>query len=134
MLNVPVLNRRVVKNELIRLEDIKWIQTPSERVQQDIVMHAEDIVGKTPKRGLRSGSPIRNSDVQHPILVKKGSLVTIVLQTPLMILTSQGRAIENGSNGDVIRITNTQSNKIVQAVVTAAGVASITPASHMALN
>ena len=133
MLNLPVLNRRVLKNEMIRAEDVKWIRTPSDRVQQDIVMHIDDLVGKTPKRGLRAGSPIRSSDVRRPILIKKGSLVTMILKTPLMTLTSQGKAVENGSDGDVIRITNTQSNKIVQAVVTGSGVASITPASHLAM-
>lgn len=134
ILDVPVLNRRVLKNELIRSEDIDWIRTPSERVQHDIVMHLDDLVGKTPKRGLRAGYPIRSSDVRRPILVKKGSLVTMVLKTPLMTLTSQGKAIDEGSDGDVIRITNTQSNKVVQAVVSGAGMVAITPASHLAMN
>ncbi len=134
MLNLPVLTRRMLKNELIRSEDIKWIKTPSQRVQHDIITHLEDLVGKTPKRGLRAGFPIRSSEVRRPILVKKGSLVTMLLKTRLMTLTSQGRAIDNGSDGDVVRITNTQSNNVVQAVVTGSGIVSITPASHLAMN
>jgi len=134
ILNIPVLNRRVLKGEVIRSEDIEWIKTPSERVQRDIVMQPADLVGKTPKRGLQSGSPVRSSDVQRPIIIKKGSLVTMILQTPVMTLTSQGQAIEDGSDGDVIRLTNTQSNTIVQAVVSGPGVVSITPASHLAMN
>jgi flagella basal body P-ring formation protein FlgA len=134
MLNIPVLNRRILKNEMIMPEDIKWVKSPSKRVQNDIILHVDDLIGKTPKRGLRAGAPIRSSEVQRPILVEKGSLVTMVLKTPLMVLTSQGRAVDPGANGDVIRITNTQSKKVVQAVVTAAGVASITPASKMAAN
>jgi len=134
MLNIPVLNRRVLKNEMIMVEDIKWVKSPSKRVQNDIILHVDDLIGKTPKRGLRADALIRISEVQRPILVEKGSLVTMVLKTPLMVLTSQGRAVDPGANGDVIRITNTQSNKVVQAVVTAAGIASITPASQMAVN
>ncbi len=134
MLSLPVLNRRVLKDELIRPEDIDWIRTPSERIQEDTVLYADDLVGKTPKRGLRAGYPIRSADVRRPILVKKGSLVTMILKSPLMTLTSQGRAAEDGADGDVIRIKNTQSNKVVQAVVTGSGIASITPASHLAMN
>ena len=134
MLDIPVLNRRILKNEIIIVEDIKWVKSPSKRVQNDIILHVDDLIGKTPKRGLRAGALIRNSEVQRPILVEKGSLVTMVLKTPLMVLTSQGRAVDPGANGDVIRITNTQSNKVVQAVVSAAGVVSITPASQMAVN
>ena len=134
MLNLPVLNRRILKNELIMADDIIWIKSPSKRVQNDIILHVDDLIGRTPKRGLRAGALIRSSEVQRPILVEKGSLVTMVLKTPLMVLTSQGRAIDPGANGDVIRITNTQSNKVVQAVVYAAGIASITPASQMTMN
>ena len=134
MLNVPVLNRRILKNEVIKPEDITWVKSPSKRVQNDIILHEDNLIGKTPKRGLRAGALIRSSEVQRPILVEKGSLVTMILKTPLMVLTSQGRAVEHGANGDVIRITNTQSNKVVQAVVTAAGIASITPASQMTMN
>ena len=134
MLNIPVLNRRILKNELIKAEDIIWVKSPSKRVQKDIILHPDNLIGKSPKRGLRAGALIRSSEVQRPILVVKGSLVTMVLKTPLMVLTSQGRAIDPGANGDVIRITNTQSKKVVQAVVTAAGVASITPASQVTVN
>lgn len=134
MLNVPVISRRMLRGEVIRSEDIIWIKTPAERVQRDIVMQPGDLIGKTPKRGLRAGAPVRSSDVQRPILVKKGSLVTIILQTPKMTLTSQGQAIDAGSDGDVIRLTNTQSKKVIQAVVSGAGVVSIVPVSHLALN
>ena len=134
MLNVPVLTRRVQKGELIRAEDLDWLRTPSEQVQNDVLMHADDLVGKTPRRGLRAGFPVRNSDVRRPILVRKGSLVTMVLVSPQMTLTAQGKAIDDGSDGDVVRVTNTQSNKVVQAVVTAAGTVSIAPTSQMAMN
>jgi len=134
MLNLPVLSRRMLKNELIRAEDIVWTKSPADRVQNDIILHVDDLIGRTPKRGLRAGALIRSSDVQRPVLVEKGSLVTMILKTPLMVLTSQGRAIDPGADGDVIRITNTQSNKVVQAVVSGSGIASITPASHMAMN
>ncbi len=134
MLNVPVPNRRVLKGELIGSQDIIWIETPSNRVQPNIIMHPDDLIGKTPRRGLRSGSPVRSSDVERPIIIKKGSLVTMVLKTPMMTLTSQGKAIENGSDGDVIRLTNTQSNTVIQAIVSGAGVVTITTVSHLAMN
>jgi flagella basal body P-ring formation protein FlgA len=134
MLNIPVLNRRILKNEVIMVEDVIWVKSPSKRVQNDIILYVDDLIGKTPKRGIRAGALIRSSEIQRPILVEKGSIVTMILKTPLMVLTSQGRAVDPGANGDVIRITNTQSNKVVQAVVSAAGVALITPASQMAVN
>ncbi len=64
---------------------------------------------------------------QDPVVVAKGSLVTIVLKTPTMILTAQGRAVEDGGRGDVIRVMNTRSKKIVEGVVSRPGTVSVEP-------
>ena len=47
----------------------------------------------------------------------KRSLVTILYEVPRMTLTAKGRALEDGSNGEVIRVANTQSNTVVDALV-----------------
>ena len=70
------------------------------------------------KRGLCPEVPIQANSVQHPILVAKGSLVTNILKTPKMILTAQGKALDDGSDGDTVRISNSQSNNIIEAEVT----------------
>ena len=118
---VPVLARRVLSGEIIGKDDIKWIKVRSARLQQDIILNAGDLIGKSPKRGLRGGNPVRTSEVQRPLLVAKRSLVTIVLQAPSMLLMSQGRALEHGSSGDTIRVTNTQSNKVIEAKIIGPG-------------
>jgi flagella basal body P-ring formation protein FlgA len=60
-----------------------------------------------------------NRDFTAPILVRRGAIVTIRLETPNMSLTARGKALENGSAGDVIRVVNLQSNKTIQVEVTA---------------
>ncbi|MHA1597399.1 MAG: flagellar basal body P-ring formation chaperone FlgA [Alphaproteobacteria bacterium] len=134
MLDVPVLKSRVGKDQIIRPDDIKWIEVRAKRIQNDIVTDVDELIGMTSRRGLRPDTPIQISDIQRPLLVKKGGLVTMVLKTPAMILTSQGRALDNGSDGDLIRITNTQSNKTVQAVVTRTGQVRVTSISSLAMN
>lgn len=134
MLNVPVLNRRIGSNQLIRPDDIKWIEVRSRRVQDNVVTSAEELIGMASKRTLRAGAPIQTSDIRRPLLIKKGGMVIMVLKTPYMTLTSQGRALDDGSNGDAIRIKNTQSNKTVQAVVTGAGRARVYSTSSLAMN
>jgi flagella basal body P-ring formation protein FlgA len=59
------------------------------------------------------------SDLQMPVLVAKGKLVTLTLKNRHMLITAQGRALENGAKGDVIRVTNTRSRQTVQGVVIA---------------
>ncbi|HMA14754.1 MAG: flagella basal body P-ring formation protein FlgA [Bacteroidota bacterium] len=45
-----------------------------------------------------------------------------------MQLTAQGRALENGAEGDVVRVMNTSSNTVVSAVVIDSGVVEVVPA------
>ena len=120
VIEVPVLNRRVPKGETITTDDIDWIRLPASQVRRNIIVDENRLIGKTPRRGLRAGQPIRNGDVRAPVVVAKGSLVTMILKTRNMILTSKGRAIENGAIGDTVKIMNTRSKTVVEAVVAGA--------------
>lgn len=132
--DVPVLARRVMSGDIIGEDDIEWIKVRSSRLQRDIILDAGDLVGKSPKRGLRTGRPVRASEVRRPLLVNKNSLVNIVLQAPFMLLTSQGRALEQGSAGDTIRVVNTQSKKVIEAEVIGAGRVTVRTLNAVAMN
>jgi flagella basal body P-ring formation protein FlgA len=118
MVDIPVLTRRIAAGEVLTLDDIRWISVRGETLQKQSILAAEDLVGLTPRRPLRPGVPINAADVQRPVMVSKGDLVVIALQTPQMLLSARGQALSNGSKGDVIRIANIQSRQIVEAMVT----------------
>jgi flagella basal body P-ring formation protein FlgA len=118
---VPVLSRRVLRGEVIDNRDVRWQRVRSSRLPSDVILEPEDLAGFSPKRTLRAGTPIRVAEVQPPVVVSKGALVTLVLDTPSMTLTARGRALEDGGDGDTIRVTNAQSRTTVQGVVTGAG-------------
>ena len=80
------------------------------------------------------GVPVRQTSVRRPILVPKGSLVTIILNAPKMILTAQGKAINAGSEGDTIQVKNTQSNTIVDAEVISSGRVAVRATTILAMN
>ncbi len=132
--DVPVLARRVMSGEIIGEGDIEWIKVRSSRLQRDIILDAGDLVGKSAKRGLRAGKPVRASEVRRPLLVTKSSLVTIILRAPSLLLMSQGRALEHGSDGDTIRVINTQSNKVIEAMVIGPGRVTVRTLDTVALN
>jgi len=75
----------------------------------------------TPKRGIRAGSPIRRADVRRPVMVEKNSLVTIFHKVPNLVLTAQGKALQSGSDGDIVQIKNQRSNQVIEAEVIAPG-------------
>lgn len=115
--SIPVLNRRVARGEIVAEQDVEWIEVQASAVNRNILTDSEDIVGMTPRRYSAPGAPLRSGDFRPPVVVAKGSLVTILLETPAMVLTAQGRAAEDGAQNAVIKVTNTHSRKTVDAVV-----------------
>jgi flagella basal body P-ring formation protein FlgA len=121
LIEVPVLTRSVSPGEQIAAGDVQTVALRAERLNQNYVGNAADLVGRTPKRSIRPGEPVRPSDVQIPIVVRKGELVTIILQTRAIMLTAQATALEDGAVGQAIRVSNTRSKKTLDATVTGPG-------------
>lgn len=131
---IPVLTRHITAYEVITQHDIEWQQVRSDKVSRETAMDLSDLVGMSPKRGLRPGLPVRLSEIAAPLVVSKKSLVTIIFQHPFMTLTAQGRSLQSGAVGDVIRVRNVQSNKIVDAEVIGAGKAVVRSIELLAMN
>lgn len=119
--DVPVLTRHIAADEVISQQDIKWQRVRSDRISRETVMDISGLIGMAPRRGLRPDLPIKTSEILAPLVVPKKSLVTIIFQHPFMTLTAQGRALQSGAVGDVIRVKNVQSDKIVDAEVIGSG-------------
>lgn len=64
---------------------------------------------------------MRARDVMPQRFVTRGSLVTMKIETPYMRMTAQGKAPQDGGIGDVVRLNNTQSNRMVEGIVTGPG-------------
>jgi flagella basal body P-ring formation protein FlgA len=119
VMRIPVLARSMQRGEAIRESDLDFIKQRRGAVGRNTIMDVSRIVGKTPRRYLQTGKPIRITDLRMPILVAKGKLVTLTLKNQHMLITATGKALEDGAKGDVIRVTNTRSRQTVQGVVVA---------------
>ncbi len=125
MTEVPVLRRRIEPGEIIRHEDIDWLRVRTDRLARNALIDVESLLGKSPRRPVRAGEPLLSSELRAPIVVPKNSLITIKLETARMALTAQGRSLESGAKGDVIRVINTKSNRVISAYVIDSGTVSV---------
>jgi len=134
MAEIPVLRRRMNPGEVISRADIDWLSTRADRMAQNSLIELDDIVGLSPRRSIGPGQAIRAGDLEIPVTVAKKSLVTVHLVTANMTLTVRGRAMENGSMGEAIRVMNTKSNSVITAVVRGPGEVEVVTASLAAAN
>lgn len=134
MTQVPVLSRPMRSGDVIGSGDIQYIDMRSGDVSSSLVVSAEKLIGQTPRRGVAALKPISAADVVLPPAVKKGELVTMTLQNSIIQLTAQGRAMQNATVGDVIRVINTSSNQTIEAVVTGDRTVMVRPPSEALVN
>jgi flagella basal body P-ring formation protein FlgA len=78
-------------------------------------------VGRQTRRVLRAGLSMRNDDVRAPILVNKGTTVTMVFDAPGITLTATGKAMSEGGLGETVTVQNPASYRQISAVVTGPG-------------
>jgi flagella basal body P-ring formation protein FlgA len=81
------------------------------------------------RRQLRAGQPLKTADLAKPDLVTRDQTVTLIYQAAGLYLTIRGKALEGGTEGDVINILNLQSKRTVSGVVTGRGQVSISVAT-----
>lgn len=122
---IPVLAHRLESGTVVSAADLDQLDVPEDRVNDTVISDANEIVGHEMRRDTDSGEIIHIHDIASPRCVTRGGLVTLKIQTPFLLLTAQGKAMQDGAQGDVVRVTNTQSNRLVEGVVEAPGIVRI---------
>ncbi|MEI6558994.1 MAG: flagellar basal body P-ring formation chaperone FlgA [Rhodospirillaceae bacterium] len=120
IVEMPVLNRRINPGEVITRADIGWVEFNANQLSGNLAASEADLVNHTPRRSLAVNIPVYLYEVQAPKVVSRGQMVTMVLRSRNMLLTTQGKATQDGAAGEVIRVINTQSNRSVDATVVSA--------------
>lgn len=77
----------------------------------------EELIGKELKKNIRAGQLITLNDVRAQVMVTKGKIVTLSFTKGGIMLSAQGKALENGGLGDTVRVMNLQSKSVVQGTV-----------------
>jgi len=131
IVQIPVLKRTVKSDEIISEEDIIIDNQTSNRIRNNTIKDIGELVGKSPKRTISGGRPIRIDEIAAPIAIKKGSRVTLLYQSGNLAIKTIGEAMENGSKGDLIKVKNIASKSILQGKVESPDIVRITSAENI---
>ncbi|MFD1882571.1 flagellar basal body P-ring formation chaperone FlgA [Paracoccus pacificus] len=111
-----VAARRLPAGTLLSLSDL--------RLDAEVIGGLSDpleIEGKETRVTIYAGRAIRAEDLGPPTLVGRNDLVTMDFATGGLTISTEGRALGRGGQGDVIRVMNLASKNAVSARVTAQG-------------
>ena len=116
--NIPVLKTTVARGETITRNMVTALRVRDDLLTDDMVLRENDLIGMTPRRILRPGTPVEESELAKPVLVKRGDLVTMQLERGPIQITALAKALESGTKDDVIRVMNMDSKRTLEAQIT----------------
>lgn len=119
---IVVLARAIGRGETVRESDILIERQPRSEVASDAVVKTGAAVGQAARRALRAGQTLRPADLMKPDFVTRNDMVTILFEVPGITLTSRGKALASGAEGETVSVLNLQSKRVLHTTVRAPGV------------
>lgn len=112
---IPALAESVVATRTIRAkaliapEDLTLVSAELPGALDD----PHEAVGQEARVSIYAGKPVRPGDLGPPTLVDRNQLVTLIFVAGGLAISTEGRALGRGSEGDEVRVMNLGSRNTV---------------------
>jgi flagella basal body P-ring formation protein FlgA len=128
---VAVLTRDIDRTDMLKSSDVVQERRPKAEVTGEAASR-DRAVGMQLRRPMRAGTPIRVADIAKPEFVSRDQSVTVIYQVPGIYLTTRGKAIDGGAEGDTVSVLNLQTKRTLTGIVTGRGQVTVQGASQSA--
>lgn len=125
---LPVLVTAAIidRGQVLGAGDLKLQAQNIARAHHGFFTRPEQVIGQGARRRLRAGQLLTPQVLSGAQLVKRGQQVRISASRDGIQASTPGQALANGQQGEVIKVRNLSSEKVIQARVIEAGVVSST--------
>ena len=119
---LPVAGQRIMSGDKLETSflDMRWVSVPYDRGQ--LVEELGEIEGKTLRRTLSEGQPVRYADISSDYLVEAGQTVEMIFEQNGLRIVIEGEARQSGAQDDEITIYNKETRKKYLGKVSSPGV------------
>jgi flagella basal body P-ring formation protein FlgA len=118
--NFPVLNKNIQVGQIIREKDLK-VQSISinllNEFSSNILEKTVQIIGMEAKVNMKANNFVYSDQLKNPAVIKAQETIDILFDGNGFSLSTKGKALQSGAIGDVIRVQNLKSKKIVSGVI-----------------
>jgi len=121
MADVVTVIRPLGKHAYIELADLSVERRDLSDLSSDTVSRIEDALGNRTTRMIYPQTVLQSGMFASPPLVRRGDIVKIVASAGPMLITATGMVKQQGCKGEMARVVNTDSNRIITARVTGLG-------------
>lgn len=117
----PVLAHPVERGIILSESDFLLTEEPS----ASGALPLQAMVGREATRWLPAGQSLKPGDVAPPRQVRRGEPVVLRVQRGALTISTAGRALADGRQGDLVRVVVTATNRTLDAQVAGAGLVRI---------
>jgi len=121
MIEVLTYNRSLSSGDIVQAEDLTYSQVLVQAVPSDAPRSADDVIGMSVKRPLRTGQAVSTRDLLAPLVIHRDDLVQVTYRDGSIILSLEAKAMSNAAVGELFTLQNTSSKKSIEAVATGPG-------------
>ena len=115
---VLIPNRVIYPGETIQLAALKEVTLkPGRVVPAAVAINAAELEGKVAKRTLLPGRYIPAASLRQAWLVEQGAAVQVMFVAGPLTISATAVALQPGAAGDLVRVRNIDSGKIVSGIV-----------------
>ncbi|WP_193222221.1 flagellar basal body P-ring formation chaperone FlgA [Alkalilimnicola sp. S0819] len=116
-LPVLSLSRNLPRGAMLKESDLQPLRQNIAALPHGYFTDAAELVGMELRRPLRAGAVVSPGAVKAPTLVRRGQNVRLVVESGGVRISSQLEALQDGAEGELIRLKNPRSGRIVQGRV-----------------
>jgi flagella basal body P-ring formation protein FlgA len=110
---VVCTTRYISRGEILSNDDIVLKKINISKAPARLVRVAANAVGKQVKSSLKAGGVVRHNLLESPPMIEKGSQVKILATSGGIQVTTIGIAMDEGREGDQIKVENIASKKLI---------------------
>ncbi len=118
---VLVVAKTLSRHQLIQPDDVRLERRDSSTITHGYLDDPTAVIGQQTKRALSPGEVMNSDQVIPPKLVTRGQQVTLFSARPGLTVRMKGEAMEDGAEGQRIRVRNLSSKRIVEGYVEPSG-------------
>lgn len=122
---VAVASKPLSRKQHISRSDIIFEDRDISKINRGYYSNIDDIIGRVTRNQIRAGVVINPGQIRPPYLVLRGQTVRIIVKTPSYQVAMDGTALSDGAQGEVIKVKNIRSEKVVEGLVTARGIVQV---------
>jgi flagellar basal body P-ring formation protein FlgA len=104
-----VATRTIRAKSLIAPEDLTLVSAELPGALSD----PDQAIGLEARVAIYAGKPLRPGDLGPPTLVERNQLVTLVYLSGSLAISTEGRALARGAEGDAVKVMNLGSRNTV---------------------